>query len=266
MAGAVSLQLRLGASASQVGTHGNYDQVQVLVDALQSKLNVERGHAILADLAKERKQYLEPAPMAAIADAPDQGVCDTQVEQDEDQEEAANAEAVERVEEDVASSRASEAASVAKMHEEAPEKPVATPARASALVPNLEILKRLHESRKAASEAARPSDETGPAPAALIAPPVPEFAQSPVSSEPVVNSSTHKKAYMRLAPWLAFRLLVPRMKFVWLGSGAELMCCLSKKRIENAGTLATTYPNMHSLAQGSNKDSRQLCNTDFSAG
>ena len=209
MATAVSLQLRLGASASQVGTHGNgnYDQVQVLVDALQSELSMERGHAILADLAKERKQYLEPAPVAVLADAPPaQAVCDTQEEQDEDQEEEANAEAVARVEEDVASSRASEAASVAKMHEEASEKPVATPARASASVPNLEILKRLHESRKAASEAARPSDETGPAPAALKAPPVPESAQTPASSEPI-NSSTHKREYMRLAPWLVFRLL-----------------------------------------------------------
>ena len=233
-----------------MGTHGNYDQLQGLVNALQCKLNADRGHAILAKLAEERKSVY-PAPVAAVADAPpEQGVCDTQVEEDEDQEEEAEAEEVARVEEEVASSRASDASTL-KMQELAPQKPVATPARASASIPTLEILKRLHESRKAASE------ETGPALAALPAPAVLETAPSPSSSEPVINSSTHKREYMRLAPWLVFRLLAPPMKFVCLGSGAQLMCCLAKKRIENAGTLATTYPSMHALAQGSNKDSHK---------
>ena len=181
--------LRLGASASQVGSASGKDQLKnllAIVGQLQQELQKETSEEAL------EKAELPPLPplVAASAPGPDDDIDGEPIGEDEDQETQADAESVKEVEEKHEKS---------KQEASANPKPVATPARAN-FCPE-EILGRL---RSHGSEASLPttavmSPARMPEPASSM--PRVVVDQRPV---PVINSSTHKREYMRLVPWLAF--------------------------------------------------------------
>ena len=115
-----------------------------------------------------------------------------------------------KVEEDVASSRASEVSRLeADKDEKAELKPIATPTRAALVNP--EVVNRLRAKLEAASSGAASIPEKASAsglatdsPNPTSAPALPAAVAEEASAEPelVINSSTHKKEYMRLDPCL----------------------------------------------------------------
>ena len=186
------LYLRLGASASQLGATGSTENLLALVGELQKQLQEEQSLKSVSGAAQAQhdvpaaKPPSTAGPLLALTGAG----CDEMVMdgidgdplEDSDQEEQANSEVIEAVQKlhvEQSKKRDDKAKEAEKIH------PVPTPCPTSTQAASIPPGQRTPE----------------PEPSASLAPPAVTSAahQQPVI---VINSSTRKKEYMRLVPWL----------------------------------------------------------------
>ena len=192
--------LRLGASASQIGPNEDLAGVLAVVNQLRAALTQQ------IRTSSEPGQQPEPVPAAALEAPP--AVDDEACAADSDQEGEAEAETVSNVQDAVAAQKKAE-------EEEAlPVKPVPTPVRGDVSG----ALQRLKSSMALALPASpspntEPSEKKEPPCHGTQAPAAAQNASAPNAlnssndaSAPAVNSTTHKREYMRLVPGLAREL------------------------------------------------------------
>ena len=199
-------RLRLGASASQV-TNNNADlnQIMTLVGQLQKQLARQQERR-----DTDAKAADDAAALAALEDqsghTEDENL-DGEVAEDHELEAQAEAEMLENVESGVSSRRDEEAnqaaKEAAKKAANPPQRAVATPTRNSA--PAEAVLQKLHSARDlpkatANATAALPSTSGSVVSGPATAPSGAESSAPP--AEIAINSSTHKREYMRLVPGL----------------------------------------------------------------
>ena len=191
--------LRLGASASQVGPQGGGKEGLTHLLAIVGKLHQQLEKEVSEEELDEAYHKAKCPAVPPIEDAPAASAAGLEadidgepMDEDEEQESQADAESVKEVETE---------------HEKAKQqallkpKPVATPARAD-FRPE-DVLRRLRSTVSESSSlpttavmSPAPRPETPPAsmPCAV--------ADQPLPPAPVINSTTHKREYMRLVPWL----------------------------------------------------------------
>ena len=203
---AMDMRFRLGASASQVGANGDMSKLLGIISQLQQRLQDGK----VDESSPTKPVEMPPLPGMLALEAPPKSV--EEEARDEAKETCADAEDVLRVQRAAAQKQAK-----LKATEDLPRR-IATPARSHSEV--LEKIRQLRdqdkESRKptplkigggsnvsggssACSSELRPAPTESEAPPPGVAAPTGEDGHDPeVGVAVIVNSTTHKKEYMRL--------------------------------------------------------------------
>ena len=268
----IDMHFRLGASASQVGINGDMSNLLAIINQLQQKLQGSNegedspSKMVLKSPAPATSMLALEAPPKSV-EAPDT----TRYARDDATETSAEADDVLQIQRAAARKQKIQAAAD-------PPRPVATPARSHS-----EVLEKIRLISEQAKEARKPkplklgggssdsnvsglsacNSELPPEATESEAGPSGEAAESEdaVADRPqvgvtlLVNSTTHKKEYMRLESSWRLGLSCLWGFVTWLRVATKCFVDLSttKKRLIDGGKLATNYPGMHSLANGTFK-------------